>query len=160
MRWSVASEDGGDWQEKGKAMEGKVLLVSVRPRWVREIVVGRKTVELRRRSPRLNEPVRALVYETSPAYRLRASCVMGPVRSEHPDMLWDRVGLRSCVSKEEYYSYFRGRKLAYGIEIRDVVEMSSRLTLDWLRREAGFVPPQSWAWASERLLEVIEPFRC
>ena len=159
MRWSVASEDGGDWQEKGKAMEGKVLLVSVRPRWVREIVVGRKTVELRRRSPRLNEPVRALVYETSPAYPLRASCVMGPVRSEHPDMLWNE-SVYAPASVRRILFLFSGSNLGYGIQIRDVVEMSSRLTLDWLRREAGFVPPQSWAWASERLLEVIEPFRC
>ena len=141
-------------------MVGKVLLISIRPQWVRQILAGRKTVELRRRPPSLNEPVPALLYETSPAYRLRASCMIGPVRSGPPNALWDELGRRSCASKEEYDAYFEGRERAHGMDLRNVQEMPSHLTLDWLRREAGFVPPQSWAWASKRLLEAVEAIAC
>lgn len=141
-------------------MTGEVLLISIRPQWVRQMLAGRKTIEFRRRPPRLSEPVSALVYETGPAYRLRASCLIGPVSSGLPDALWDELGRRSCVSKDEYDAYFEGRERAHGMDIRNVLEMPSQLTLDWLRREAGFVPPQSWAWASKRLLEALEAIRC
>jgi len=141
-------------------MASEVLVISVKPRWVQQILTGRKTVELRRRPPRLAEPVSALVYESGPASRLRASCLMGPVKSHPPHTLWDEVGDRSCVSKEEFDAYFAGRKQAHGIEIGCVLEMPSRLTLEWLRREVGFVPPQSWTWASTRLLEALEAIKC
>jgi predicted transcriptional regulator len=141
-------------------MPSEVLLISIRPQWVREILAGRKTVELRRRPPPLIKPVRALIYETWPSCRLRATCLMGPVRSDLPLALWREVGLHSCVSREEYDVYFQGRRKAHGIDIRDVLEMPSHLTLGWLRSETGFVPPQSWAWASKRLLEALEAFGC
>ena len=146
--------------EPEKVLSSEVLLISIRPQWVRQILARGKTIELRRRPPRLSQPVSALIYETSPAYRLRARCLMGPVISYPPETLWGQVGHRTCVSKQDYDAYFAGRKQAHGIEISSVLEMPSRLTLEWLRREVDFVPPQSWAWASERLLEALEAIRC
>jgi predicted transcriptional regulator len=146
--------------EPEKALSSKILLISIRPQWVCKILAGRKTIELRRRPPRLSQPVPALIYETSPVCRLRATCLMGPVSSHPPDTLWGQVGHRSCVSMQEYDAYFAGQKQAHGIEISCVREMPSRLTLEWLRRQADFVPPQSWAWAPERLLEALEAVRC
>src|SRR4029077_5550410 len=104
----------------------EVLLISIRPQWVRQILAGTKTIELRRRPPRLSKPVSALIYETSPIYRLRASCLMGPVSSHLPETLWGQVGHRSCVSKQEFDAYFGDRKQAHGIEISCVLEMPSR----------------------------------
>jgi predicted transcriptional regulator len=140
-------------------MADRVLVISIKPKWVSQILSGEKTLELRRRPPWLAQPVSALIYETGPTYRLRAKCLMGPIRSDTPDALWSLVSRCSRVSHEEYDAYFAGAVQAHAIEISRVREMEPELTLARLRRDAGFVVPQSWAWASTRLLEALEPFK-
>ena len=136
-------------------MAQRVLVVSVRPRWVTEIVSGRKTVELRRRPPRLDQPVVSLIYETSPGCRLRAKCLMGPIVTNTPRSLWLQLGDRSGVTINEYDAYFAGTLKAYAIEIQRVEEMPAHLSLEYLRQKANFVVPQSWSWATPRLLEAL-----
>lgn len=134
----------------------KVLLISIRPKWVGEILSGRKTLELRTRPPQLKEPVQTLIYETSPTCRIRVVCEMGPVLSDQPGTLWDKMDGRSRVQKDEYDKYFEGRSQAHAIEVRRARELQADITLDRLRREANFTAPNSWIWATVRLLEVLE----
>lgn len=136
-------------------MAENILVISIRPRWVREIISGKKTVELRRRPPRLDRPVTSLIYETSPERRLRARCLMGPVRTDSPVELWKKFGERSGATAAEFYSYFAGTTMAHAIEVASIEELSICLSLERLRQEAGFVVPQSWSWATPRLIEFV-----
>jgi predicted transcriptional regulator len=141
-------------------MTEQVLVISIKPRWVKQILSREKTVELRRRPPRLHKSVSALIYETGPTYRLRAKCRMGPVRSGSIEAIWMLTSCHSCVTRQEYNNYFDGKAHAHAIEITCVVEMPSYFTLAFLREKAEFVVPQSWAWASARVLKALGPFVC
>jgi predicted transcriptional regulator len=88
------------------------LVFSIAPRWMDEILVLRKTVELRRRPPRIATRVEAYLYETRPECRLRARCLMGPVISAPVQDLWDAVGHKASVTREEFDRYFSGVGLA------------------------------------------------
>lgn len=136
-------------------MQQRILVMSIKPRWVTDILAGAKTVELRRRPPKISRPVAALIYETSPSCRIRLKCMMGPVRSFTPQRLWEQINDRCCVSAEEYDAYFADCAQAHAIELSQVEELVGDLSLARLRREADFTAPQAWAWASDGLLECV-----
>jgi len=127
----------------------KVLLISIRPKWVREILSGRKTFELRTRPPKLEEPAQTLIYESSPTCRIRAVCEMGPVLSGTPRDLWEKICDRACISRSDYDAYFTGRDEAHAIEVKDVEELPPVMTLARLRLEADFEPHHNYRWATE-----------
>jgi predicted transcriptional regulator len=131
------------------------LVFSIAPRWMDEILVLRKTVELRRRPPRIATRVEAYLYETRPECRLRARCLMGPVISAPVQDLWDAVGHKASVTREEFDRYFSGVGLAHAINIDAVQELAPAIPLDLLRKLAAFQPPQSWCVASDGLLLLL-----
>lgn len=137
-------------------MANQVLLISIKPKWVAQILEGSKTVELRRRPPNLQRPVVALIYESGPSCCLRARCTMGPVISRSPEALWHEQGYRSCIERADYHTYFKGKNVAHAIEIHNVMEIAAKPALSYLRKEISFVPPQSWGWACKSLLELLE----
>ena len=136
-------------------MADQVLLLSIKERWVRLILSGRKTVELRTKPPKIGGPTPTLIYQSGEGGCLRAVCKMGPIISDSPERLWERVGLRSCVPEGEFGSYFEGRKTAYALEIAAVSELSRPIPLDELRQEAGFTAPQGCVRAPQRLLDFL-----
>jgi predicted transcriptional regulator len=131
------------------------LVFSVAPKWVAEILAGRKTFELRRRPPMLSAPVPAYLYETSPACQMRVLCLVGPTTSLPPDALWDELKGRSCVEKSHFDGYFLNLRMAHALEIRNVIDIGTGITLQLLR-EAGFTPPQNWSRAKDRLVDLVE----
>jgi predicted transcriptional regulator len=131
------------------------LVLSVAPKWIAEILAGRKTFELRRRPPKLKAAVPAYLYETSPACRLRVRCLVGPTISLPPDTLWDELKGRSGVEKSHFDGYFLNMRIAHALEIRNVIDIGTDITLQLLR-EAGFTPPQNWSKAKDRLVDLVE----
>ena len=134
----------------------ELLVMSIQPQWVDQIVAGLKTVELRRRPPSLSRPTRAIIYETSPRKRVRVICEMGPVTSGPVGEVWKNLGKQSRVSEDHYSRYFDGMSQAHAIHIGKVMEFPNLLPLDVLRSSANFIPPQSWYWAKPALIKFIE----
>jgi predicted transcriptional regulator len=131
------------------------IVLSIKPRWVREILSGNKTMELRTKPPKVIEPTLGLIYETSPAMRLVATCELGPVLSAEPLELWQQLVGRSCVSKEEFQEYFFQRKNASALPLSKVEPLARWIPLAELRGRTGFVAPQSWCYAKPQLLAFL-----
>src|SRR5215210_2434892 len=93
----------------------QTLIFSIAPKWIAEILDGRKSIELRRRPPKIIGTVRAYLYETHPSSRLRVRCCMGPVISRSPNVLWEQLGNRSCVSRAHFDEYFANVDVAHAI---------------------------------------------
>jgi predicted transcriptional regulator len=121
-------------------------LISIRPRFVEEILRGRKTVELRRRVPRTLTGERLFVYSTSPVKSIVAIFVARKVVTTSPTVLWQAVQHSSCVSADEYLQYFDGAPIANAIHISHVVRLETPIGLETLRDvQPSFHPPQSMA---------------
>lgn len=131
------------------------LVFSIRPRWIEAILNLEKRFELRRRPPKLHRPVRALLYATRPDCSLRAICTVWPVHTDTPDHIWSLVCSQSSISRMEFDHYFDRCVAAHAIGIQDLRELSQPIRLSQLRRETDFVPPQSWAWASPKLISLV-----
>lgn len=46
----------------------KAVLISIRPKWVEKIAIGKKTIEVRKTAPKIETPFKCYIYETKAQY--------------------------------------------------------------------------------------------
>ncbi len=132
------------------------LWLSIHPRWVDAIVEGRKTVELRRRAPRVDVGAFALIYATTPTCSVVGSAQIQAVVSLPLEELWTRYGRRAAISRSEFCDYFRGTAHGSAIELASVQTLDTPVGLRELR-DRGVQPAQGWRYLPrERLEELLE----
>jgi len=131
------------------------LIFSLTPKWIEKILSGKKTFELRRRPPKISQPTISYLYETRPHSRIRARCLLGPVISDSPNLLWRIVGDHCGVERSFFESYFSGLEEAHALPITQVMDLGSQFTLPRLRA-VGFHPPQAWAYVSSKVVMLVE----
>jgi predicted transcriptional regulator len=134
----------------------KHIVISIQPIWAGLIRSGQKTIELRRRFPRLPAGSAAYLYESSPACSLTAVLRIGTVHELPVGELWAVHGAASCVDERHFAEYFAGREMGYGVHITACVPLSNSVPLSTLRSQFGFTAPQSWAYASPKLVSTVE----
>jgi predicted transcriptional regulator len=134
----------------------KHIVISVQPKWAGLIRSGQKTIELRRRFPRLPAGSVAYLYESSPTCSLTAVLRIGTVHELPVGELWAVHGAASCVGECHFAEYFAGREMGYGVNITACVPLSNSVPLSTLRSQFGFTAPQSWAYASPKLVSAVE----
>lgn len=131
----------------------KVILLSIKPRYSRMIFSGEKTVELRKRFPRLPSKF-VLVYETSPTKRIIGYF---EVKKSH---------LKTIKSLEKYYrqamvdktfinEYFKGKDKGVAIEIKKVFEFEKKISLTQLKNELKIYPPQDFMYLGKEEIAAL-----
>lgn len=119
------------------------IILSIKPQFVEAIFTGRKRFELRRRRPEIEPGTVVYVYCTAPQQAIVGRFTCPSVHMGGPGELWTRFGPFSCVSVEEFLTYFRGVKIGYALEIAQVRPWAEPVGLAALRRIAPrFWPPQ------------------
>jgi predicted transcriptional regulator len=120
------------------------MLVSIHPRFADQIMVGNKTVELRKSRPSAVAGQPVAVYSTSPRAAIVALCRVVEIDSGLPSEIWDRVGDRAGVTRQDFDRYFDGCRRAFAIHLGDVERLEVPISLDHLRAGSSFHPPQTW----------------
>ncbi|MGC3971614.1 MAG: ASCH domain-containing protein [Pirellulales bacterium] len=133
------------------------LLLSIHPKYVEKILSGEKTIELRRRAPRLAAGSPLLIYATVPVKSLVAVSWIEKIVTGPLVLLWQRVRDEAAVSREDFNAYFTGTETGAGICVKNVTRLSSPLPLDELRdRLPGFHPPQSFRYLTDDEVESLD----
>ncbi len=96
------------------------VLLSIKPRYVRAILEGRKSFEFRRRLP-AQELSRVVVYESSPTCSIVGEFRVARVLTDAPANLWARTFQSAGIDRARYDDYFDGRTHAYALEVVDVM---------------------------------------
>jgi predicted transcriptional regulator len=127
---------------------GRVLLVSIRPEFANLIFSGAKTVELRRRRPKL---IRGgdwvAVYASSPVKALVGVFQISDIHEERISDLWKMLWNRAAITRDQFDRYYSGKETGVGIGVRNVEKLQVPLELKELRvRLANFTPPQSFRY--------------
>ena len=126
-------------------MNNHAFLISIRPRFAEMIFAGTKTVELRRVCPKAEPGDLALVYVSSPAMELRGSFEVGKILTGSPSALWKKIGKRTGITRNEFFAYFRGKKVAHALVIKRAWPLASPVCLKTIRNsKGGFRPPQNF----------------
>lgn len=130
------------------------LWLSINPRWIDSIVAGRKTVELRRRSPTVEPGAVALLYSTSPTSELVALARVHSVVQEPLESLWRRFGKAADVTPTEFADYFDGLTVGAAIQLESVERLVNPVELCELRR-LGVEPAQGWRYLDAAMTEAL-----
>ena len=135
------------------------VLISIRTRFVRSILAGTKTIELRKTIPRSPIGKLLVIYSSGEDRAITAYAWVSGVTSGTPEAIWERHGLQLGLSHAEFTTYFEGATVAYALHLEDVTPSKRHLTLHELRSDHALEPPQSWRYlpreAYQSLLETL-----
>ncbi|NVB42339.1 ASCH domain-containing protein [Pseudenhygromyxa sp. WMMC2535] len=125
----------------------EVLLLSIHPRYSELILSGHKTIELRKRRPRLPAGALVLMYASAPVCALVGAFVLGGVLERRPLDLWQEYGSQTGVSRDVFERYYADREKAFGLLVDQVRPLEERVSLGALRKcWKRFHPPQSYRY--------------
>jgi predicted transcriptional regulator len=128
-------------------MLGKMLLISIKPKYAELIFNGEKTVELRRVCPKVNKGDLALIYISSPTKAICGGFKVDSIISESPKKLWEQIGNCSGINKKEFALYFKDVDVGYGITFHEVWSLPAPIKLESIKSELPeFHPPQSYRY--------------
>lgn len=125
---------------------GKAVLLSIKPRFVDQILAGTKRVEFRRSWP--NKDIGPMVlYSSSPVQRLVGVAYIDRIIETDTEGLWklaEEYG--GGLGYDELVEYFKGKKTAFGILIKSVDV--AIIKIDPKEIFPQFRPPQSYQYLS------------
>lgn len=121
--------------------EERVALLSIKPCYVAQIFSGGKRYEFRTKvfAQRVS---RVIVYSTLPTGKIVGEFIVERVLSGTPQSIWAQCKDYAGLSREDFFTYFKGRKIAYAIAIKK----------PWLYRRSRQIssvckrPPQSYRY--------------
>jgi predicted transcriptional regulator len=123
------------------------VLVSIHPHYASRILSGEKTVELRRRFPKMGtRGAIALIYSTSPVQAVVGLAWIKDVLKLPVSQIWREYGNAACVTKREFNEYFSGVRYGFAILLGGVRPLNQYVTADDLFAQFGIVPPQSYRY--------------
>lgn len=118
----------------------KAIYISIKPEFTKRIETGEKNYEFRKYIPK-KEIDTLFVYESSPTCQLKYIIELGDI-IEYPNKI-----KKEGYGNEDFNNGLKSSKYAY--EIKKVFVLKTPITLDKLRKEYSFVPPQSYAYATK-----------
>ncbi len=106
--------------------EKKYVLMSIKPQYAEMIRQKKKSVELRKRIPKIKENDIIIFYESSPVKAVTLACEVSKIFCMPPEMLWKKCGKRAAVEHSFFQKYFEEKELAYGIELRNITTITPK----------------------------------
>lgn len=123
------------------------FLVSLEPRHARNILAGKKHVELRRRAMKVPPGATMWIYAKLPIGSIIGGAVVGGTETASPNVLWRRYGTVSGLTKLEFFDYFKGMDRGTALILGARFPLKETLPLNELRElVGGFQPPQFFSW--------------
>jgi predicted transcriptional regulator len=130
-------------------VNNRALFLSVKPRFADALLSGRKTVELRKRAPRLPAGATVIIYSSSPTMAVIGTVELEGIVKATPDDVWTTHGHETQVTKAEYDAYFHNSAYAVALRVIRPRHFSVQIPLEVLRKHYGFHPPQSFRYMDE-----------
>jgi len=118
-------------------------LISIKPEHVKNILSGRKTVELRTRSINLPVGTRLWIYSTLPIGEVEIVVKIKFIETRPPSSIWRKYRNQLCITKSAFNAYTESREEVTVIGLAEVKEMEESVSLSDLRGfDEKFTPPQ------------------
>lgn len=138
----------------------KNIIISIKPKFCKEIYSGAKVLELRKSIGVEFVPgARLYIYESAPTKSLTGEAVIESVSKLSVEDIKRTYLSAACIDEQEFDRYYCGKACGYVIFLRDVRQYSNKLFFKEMMR-VGFHAPQSFAYARLEVAEFIELNKC
>jgi predicted transcriptional regulator len=92
------------------------VILSLKPKYAKMILKGKKFFELRRRVPK--QPFKhILIYATKPVGMMIGEVAVKEIFKLPLDELWKKTKSSNGLTKQEFFKYFDGMEDGYAIEL-------------------------------------------
>ena len=126
---------------------GKFILVSIKEKYVVEILRGNKTIELRKSIPNCKAGDVIIIYTTKPVMAITAMANIGKIILCSPAEMWEKYSVRLGISKEDFFDYYRTSNKAVGIELLNATKLNDQILLSVIKGILpNFSPPQTFKY--------------
>lgn len=122
------------------------ILLSIKPRYVEQILAGRKQVEYRKRIPQENEVRQVLIYASHPKKKVVAEFTVGGYITDTPERLWELTHEIGGITKEGFDGYFEGKDIGYAYRIENLQRFDVERDLSDFGMERG---PQDYCYVED-----------
>ena len=119
------------------------IILSIKPKYVKEIFEGNKLYEYRKSIFRQDVDT-VIIYASSPVCMVVGEFSIDGILSESPEHLWLMTRYYSGIEKPCFDAYFYNKKIAYAIKIAGVKQYSRPYKLSALCPNCR--PPQSFMY--------------
>ncbi|MEM6398147.1 MAG: ASCH domain-containing protein [Bacteroidota bacterium] len=125
-----------------------LLVISIRPEYMKLILAGEKSIELRKCKPSLpKDDILVALYCTAPVKAVVGFCLLDELIEDSPSSLWGRFSELVGVDKKTYQDYYNNNSKAVGLKLDSVYQLEKELSLDKIREEVpNFAPPQTYKY--------------
>jgi len=133
------------------------VVLSIHPKYSKEILKERKKVELRRRFPKLDHNnVTLYIYSTSPRQAMVGVARIKEVKELPVEEIWTKFKNCASIKYKDFEKYFQGLDSGFVLILDNIKPFSEPIPLSKLRESCGFEPPQSFLYVKEKLHKVLQ----
>lgn len=133
----------------------RAVLLSMKPRFARAILEGRKSVEVRRKFPSIPAGTVVVIYASFPERAVVGTVRLRQTISVSPDRVWDLYSASIDIDQAELDAYLDGAGTSVLLEVDSPDEWSAPVALDKLRNILGIEPPQSFRYLRDEQVQLI-----
>lgn len=122
------------------------VLLSIKPKYVEEILNGNKKYEFRKSIFKCKEELEMIyIYSSSPVKKIVGAFAIENIIEDHPKVLWEKFSEFSGINDEkEFFDYFGSKNKGFAIKIGELEVFKSPTDPRILNPD--FVPPQSFCY--------------
>jgi predicted transcriptional regulator len=133
-----------------RMQENKLLLISIKEKYVREILLGNKTIELRKSQPKVIAGDTVIIYTTQPKKAVTAIATVKSIIKCTPAEMWSQHHEKLGIEKNEYDAYYQNSSKSIGIELDNIIQLDEEILLSAIKLiHPGFTPPQTFKYLNK-----------
>ncbi|MBH0117142.1 ASCH domain-containing protein [Salinibacterium sp. NG253] len=134
----------------------RALFLSLKPRYARAILEGRKTIEVRRKFPVVPEGTMIVLYSSSPERAVLGTVSLKRTTRIDPSQVWNLHADAIEISKAELTRYLHGAPESTLLEVENPSTWNTPVPLSALRKAIGVEPPQSFRYLETAQVELMQ----
>lgn len=123
------------------------VLLSIKPEFVEQIVLGNKKFEYRKNIFKRKDISSVVIYATKPYGKVVGEFEIESILIDEPKIIWNKTKDYSGITKSYFNSYFEGRKTGVAIQIKEFREYDRPLDLCEFDKTLK-VAPQSFCYTN------------
>lgn len=131
-------------------MKHKIILLSIKPKYLNLIFSDKKKVELRRKLPDLKKGDLVVLYSSSPECAIVGAMLVDKKIEKSPECLWRQISKYAGISKDEFDDYFYDSEKAVALFFAGYEKLKIPIRLEDIRKKwPDFQPPQNYIYLTD-----------
>lgn len=131
----------------------KKVLISIKPKYVNEILEKKKLFEFRRSVFKHNDVGKVIIYASSPVKRIVGEFDVRNILRDTPKNIWNKCKNYAGIDEDSFMDYFADKNTAFSIVI-DNLKMYDN-PINPYDKIDGFRPPQSYMFFNAKLESAV-----